>query len=75
MRVRNGADEQVILATVYRIFSKYVTHLTVQVDKDPPIDWLLPGDAAAQSKGVVAGAGHGGAGGEYGVSLWPDPPV
>ncbi len=55
VRVRNGADEQAILSTVYRIFSRYITHLTVQVDKDPPLDWLLPTDASKlPSHGSVA---------------------
>lgn len=48
VRVRNGADEQAILSTVYRIFSRYITHLTVQVDKDPPLDWLLPTEGSKQ---------------------------
>jgi hypothetical protein len=43
VRVRSNADEQAILSTVHRIFGKFITHLTVQVDKDPPLDWILPG--------------------------------
>ncbi len=49
VRVRNGADEQTILGTVYRIFNKHITHLTVQVDKDPPLDWLLPSDGGSSN--------------------------
>ena len=44
VRIRNSADEQAILATVHRVFQRHVTHLTIQIDKDPPLDWLLPGD-------------------------------
>lgn len=44
VRVRNNADEQSILATVHRIFSRHIAHLTIQIDKDPPLDWLLPGE-------------------------------
>ena len=33
---------QDILKTVSAKFSRYVHHMTVQVEKDPPLDWLLP---------------------------------
>ena len=49
VRVRNNADEQTILATVHRIFGRHITHLTVQIEKDPPLDWLLPGESGGRS--------------------------
>lgn len=56
VRVRSGADEQQILTTVHRVFSKHVTHLTIQVEKDPPLDWLTGGDVTGSSAAAAAAA-------------------
>lgn len=53
VRVQSDANEQDILTTVSAKFSRLVQHMTVQIEKDPPLDWLLPatngegGDSAA----------------------------
>lgn len=33
---------QRILLDIHRIFKPYISRLTVQVEKDVPLDWLLP---------------------------------
>eukprot|EP00743_Colponemidia_sp_Colp-15_P009302 GILK01010168.1.p1 GENE.GILK01010168.1~~GILK01010168.1.p1 ORF type:complete len:324 (+),score=40.81 GILK01010168.1:47-973(+) len=42
VRVRNDADEQATVANLFRIFAPHIWQLTVQVEKDPPIEWFLP---------------------------------
>lgn len=41
VRARSDADEQAILLEVHKMLSPFITHLTIQVEKDPPIDWFL----------------------------------
>jgi hypothetical protein len=67
VRARADAREQDVLARVYRIYARHVKHLTVQVERDPPLNWLLPtGGAAAAGGGgavrldVVVALGSGG---------------
>ncbi len=40
VRVHRSSKEQIILSNVHRIFSPYITHLTIQVEKDADLDWL-----------------------------------
>eukprot|EP00753_Platysulcus_tardus_P016840 PLAT6073.1.p1 GENE.PLAT6073.1~~PLAT6073.1.p1 ORF type:complete len:350 (-),score=170.62 PLAT6073.1:84-1133(-) len=47
IRVRSDAVEATVLAQAKRIFADVVADLTVQVEKDPPIDWLLPSASGA----------------------------
>ena len=46
VRVRSDADEQLVLSQVHGIFEQYVAHLTVQIEKDMPLDWLTNGTVA-----------------------------
>lgn len=41
VRVRSDADEQEILLYVTNLLQKFIKHLTVQVEKDAPIEWIL----------------------------------
>jgi Co/Zn/Cd efflux system component len=41
VRVRSDADEQEILLYVTNLLKKFITHVTVQVEKDAPIEWIL----------------------------------
>lgn len=42
VRVHRNAKKQIVMANVHRIFAPYLTHLTIQVEKDPDLDWLAP---------------------------------
>jgi len=44
VRVRTDASEQALLAKVHAIFAPHVAHLTVQIEKDAPLDldWNAP---------------------------------
>ena len=44
VRARTDASEQALLAKVHAIFAQYVVHLTVQIEKDVPLDldWNAP---------------------------------
>ena len=44
VRARTDASEQALLAKVHAIFAPYVAHLTVQIEKDVPLDldWNAP---------------------------------
>lgn len=41
IRVRSDADEQKTLNFARELLGKYVTHLTIQIEKDSPVDWLV----------------------------------
>jgi Co/Zn/Cd efflux system component len=41
VRVRADAHEQEILSYVHSLLDKFVSDLTVQVEKDTPLDWIL----------------------------------
>ena len=70
VRARSDANEQAILTEVHRMLSPFITHLTVQVEKDPPIDWFLTKrEANVGAGGGHAGGGIGGGGIGAGVSL------
>lgn len=47
VRVRADASEQATIKTVQRIFAPHIAHMTVQVEKDPPLDWMLPNASSA----------------------------
>lgn len=49
IRIRSDAQEQVLLAYVHSVLKKYVTILTVQVEKDAqmPVTWVTGGNHAA----------------------------
>jgi hypothetical protein len=77
VRVQRHANEQAILANVHRIFSPFITHLTVQVEKDPDLDWLIsptapattpPSSAPAVPQATTAQHGHSHAHGSHGHS-------
>ena len=42
---------QEILSLVTAKFARFVQHMTVQVDKDPPLDWLLPPEGSTHHDG------------------------
>ena len=41
IRVRGDANEQQILTYVHSLLGKYVTDLTVQIEKDLPMNWIM----------------------------------
>lgn len=41
IRVRTDADEQDILLYAHGLLKKYVMHITVQIEKDRPVTWLM----------------------------------
>lgn len=46
-----GCAWQEILSLVTAKFARFVQHMTVQVDKDPPLDWLLPPEGSTHHDG------------------------
>lgn len=41
IRAHRNANESELLVKIYSIFNSFITHLTVQIEKDPDIDWFL----------------------------------
>jgi cation diffusion facilitator family transporter len=68
VRIRADGDEQNALVAVERIFKPVITHLTVQVEKDLPIDQWLP-NGAQMHNGVGVGPGSTG---KVEINMSPD---
>lgn len=41
IRAHRNANESELLIKIYSLFHSFITHLTVQIEKDPDIDWFL----------------------------------
>jgi hypothetical protein len=63
VRVRSDAKESEVLGRVRGIYARLVADLTVQVEKDPPLNWLVGGGGGSGAAG--GGAGDAGAGGGF----------
>ena len=46
VRVRADASEREVLARLQRAYGRFISDLTIQVEKDPPLAWLM-GEASA----------------------------
>jgi cobalt-zinc-cadmium efflux system protein len=51
VRIRADGDEQLAMIAVERIFKPVITHLTVQVEKDQPLDAWYSNDTRAEMAG------------------------
>ncbi len=41
VRLRSDGDEQLVLGHIHRVLAKVAARLTLQIEKDTPVDWLL----------------------------------
>ena len=41
VRVRQDADEMLVLTRSHQALGKWIGRLTVQIERDAPVDWLL----------------------------------
>lgn len=74
VRVQSDANEQQILANVSAKFSRLIQQVTVHIERDPPLDWLLPSTPDGAGTGGGEGAadtGHGHSHGAHGHSHGP----
>lgn len=54
IRIREDANEKTILERCQRTFSKLITDLTIQIEKDPPLAWLTNSNTSTTTAGEGA---------------------
>jgi len=43
IRIRSDADDQAILVYVNNVLKKFLNHITIQIEKDEPVGWMIGG--------------------------------